>query len=256
MTGPAALPLLLLVPLGALAGGFVSGLAGFGTGLVALGIWLHAVEPAPAASLVVVCSVVAQAQTIRTVRHALEARRVAPFVLAGLAGVPVGTALLARLDPAAFRLGVGLLLLGFSGFMLAWGAGRRPVAWGGRAADAGVGFLGGALGGFAGLSGPLPIVWATLRAWGRDARRGLFQAFNLCVLLAALASHAAAGLLTAELARLVLLALPGTLAGAWLGAWTYRRLSDRRFDQLVLGLLALSGLLLVWEGLAATARRG
>ena len=33
---------------GALAGGFVSGLAGFGTALMALGIWLYIVPPAVA----------------------------------------------------------------------------------------------------------------------------------------------------------------------------------------------------------------
>ncbi|MFL5134444.1 MAG: hypothetical protein ACJ8C6_07810, partial [Microvirga sp.] len=60
---------------GALAGGFVSGLAGFGTGLVALGIWLHVIEPRAAASLVVVCSVVSQAQTISTIWHTRSVQR-------------------------------------------------------------------------------------------------------------------------------------------------------------------------------------
>ena len=40
-------------------------------------------------------------------------------------------------------------------------------------------------------------------------------------------------------------ALPGTLVGAWLGAQTYRRLTDRNFNGVVLGLLGLSGLGLV-----------
>ena len=35
---------------GALAGGFVSGLAGFGTALMALGIWLYILPPAMAVS--------------------------------------------------------------------------------------------------------------------------------------------------------------------------------------------------------------
>ncbi len=35
----------LLIFVGALAGGFVSGLAGFGTGLMALGIWLYVLPP-------------------------------------------------------------------------------------------------------------------------------------------------------------------------------------------------------------------
>jgi uncharacterized membrane protein YfcA len=40
---------LVLLFLGALAGGFVSGLAGFGTALMALGIWLYVLrcDPGP-----------------------------------------------------------------------------------------------------------------------------------------------------------------------------------------------------------------
>ena len=237
----------LVVAAGALAGGFVSGLAGFGTGLVALGFWLHVVEPAPAATLVAVCSVIAQAQTMPAIWHAIDRRRVWPMVAAGLLGVPVGTMLLSGLDVDAFRLAVGLFLVAFSGFML-FGRVRSRLVWGARLADGAVGFAGGVLGGLAGLSGPLPIVWATLRGWGRDERRGVFQAFNLTILAAVAAWHAASGLLTAELGRLVAVALPGTLAGAWLGARAYRRLSDRRFHEVVLCLLAFSGLTLVWAG--------
>ena len=238
----------LVVLGGAFAGGFVSGLAGFGTGLVALGIWLHVIAPAPAATLVALCSVFAQAQTLPAVWHAIDRARVWPMIVAGLLGVPAGTRLLAHLDPHTFRLGLGILLLVFSGVLLA-GRARMHVAWGGRGADALVGFAGSVLGGLAGLSGPLPTLWATLRGWSKDERRGVFQAFNLAVLAATLVSHAISGLLTAEVGRLALVALPGTFAGAWLGARVYRRLSDRRFHEVVLGLLGLSGLTLVWTSL-------
>ena len=234
----------LVVLGGASAGGFVSGLAGFGNGLMALGIWLHILAPATAATLVVICSVVSQAQTIPAIWHAIDRARVWPMLAAGLLGVPLGTRLLTRLDPAAFRLGMGALLLAYSGFMLL-GRFRTRILWGGRAADGAVGFAGGVLGGLAGLSGPLPTMWATLRGWGKDERRGVFQAFNLAVLAAVAVAHAASGLLTAELGWLALLALPGTLAGTWLGARAYRRLSDQRFHEVVLSLLGMSGLTLV-----------
>ena len=54
----AALAFLLL---GALAGGFVTGLAGFGTGLVAAGVWFHALEPGTVPPLVALVSVGGQA---------------------------------------------------------------------------------------------------------------------------------------------------------------------------------------------------
>ena len=95
----------------------------------------------------------------------------------------------------------------------------------------------------------MPTVWATLRGWGKDERRGVFQAFNLAVLSAVAVAHAASGLLTAELGRVAVLALPGTLAGTWLGSQAYRRLSDKRFHEVVLSLLGVSGLTLVWSSL-------
>ena len=245
----------LVVAGGAFAGGFVSGLAGFGTGLVALGIWLHAVQPAPAATLVAVCSVIAQAQTIPTIWHAFDRARVWPMIAAGLLAVPLGTWLLAYVDPGAFRLGTGLLLLAYSGSMLLVRAFRDDEgrAWigdrGGRAADAAIGFGGGVLGGLAGLSGPLPTIWATLRGWGKDERRAVFQSYNLAVLAGTVALHAVSGRLTAELGGLLIVALPGTVVGAWLGSRAYRRLSDQRFHEVVLGLLGASGLALVWARL-------
>jgi len=236
-----------IVALGALSGGFVSGLAGFGTGLMALGIWLHAVPPAIAASLVVICSVVSQLQTIPSIWHAIRPRHVLPFIIPGLVGVPIGTKLLAHVDPAAFRFGMGVLLLVFSTFLLACGA-RLKIGWGGRVADGAVGLASGILGGLAGLSGVLPTMLAAIRGWAKDERRSLFQAFNLSILLAALVSHAFAGRLTAVVGWATLAALPGTFTGAWLGAALYRRLSDRRFHDVILVLLAFSGLTLVWTG--------
>ena len=233
-----------VVAVGAFAGGFVSGLAGFGTGLVALGIWLHVVAPAPAATLVAICSVAAQAGTIPAVWHAVDRARAGPMVVAGLLGVPAGTLLLSRVNPDAFGLGVGVLLVAYSGTMLLRRV-RRGVAWGGRAADAGVGFAGGVLGGLSGLSGALPTAWATLRGWSKDEARGVFQVFNLSVLAAVVLWHAASGLVTPELGLLALVALPGTASGAWLGVRAYRRLSDKRFREVVLWLLMASGVQLL-----------
>ncbi|WP_026379029.1 sulfite exporter TauE/SafE family protein [Afifella pfennigii] len=238
---------IMVVAAGALAGGFVTGLAGFGTGLVALGFWLHVMEPAPAATLVAICSVAAQAQTMPAIWHAVDRHRIWPMVAAGLVGVPVGTMLLLRLDIEHFRLGVGLFLIAFSAFML-FGGVRASLSWGGRLADSAVGFAGGIMGGVAGLSAPLPTVWATLRGWPKDERRSVFQVFNLVILGAVVAWHLLSGLPRDGLFALTLLALPGTALGAWLGAMLYRRLSDRRFHRLVLVLLGLSGITLLVAG--------
>src|SRR5256885_17114343 len=103
----------------------------------------------------------------------------------------------------------------------------KPMAlgFGGRAADAIVGFAGGILGGLAGLSGPLPILWANMRGWGKHERRGIFQTFNWTILTASLCLQAGSGLIGIEVLKLALLAFPATLLGAWIGARTYHGLS-------------------------------
>ena len=86
-----ALNQIIIIVLGALAGGFVSGLSGFGTGITAMGIWLYAISPPVAASLVIICSIISQLQTLPMVWHAIQWKSVWPYIVPGLVGVPIGT---------------------------------------------------------------------------------------------------------------------------------------------------------------------
>jgi uncharacterized membrane protein YfcA len=234
---------------GALAGGFVSGLAGFGTALMALGIWLYILPPAVAVPLVLICSVSSQISTLPSMWKVLDFKLAWPFVAGGLLGMPIGALLVARADPQHFKLSVGVMLLVFPAALYFI---RKPMAFsfGGRLADATIGFAGGILGGLAGLSGPLPTLWASVRGWSKDQRRGVFQIFNGTVLGAALCLQIANGFVKTDLVWLAMLALPGTLIGARLGMRTYQALSDRNFYDIVLALLFMSGLGLVWSSIA------
>jgi uncharacterized membrane protein YfcA len=236
-----------LLFVGAVAGGFVSGLAGFGTALMALGIWLHAMPPSVAVPLVLICSVIAQTFTLPSMWRGFDLTLVWPFVIGGLAGVPIGTTLVAHADPRVFRLTVGIFLLVFP--VALYFSKPMAITFGGKWADAAIGFAGGILGGLAGLSGPLPILWASVRGWSKDERRGVFQIFNIAILFAALCLQAADGLVGRAALWFSVLAFPGTLLGSFLGARLYHVLSDRHFRDIVLGLLLLSGAGLVWSSL-------
>ncbi|MCG8595561.1 MAG: sulfite exporter TauE/SafE family protein [Kiloniellales bacterium] len=232
--------LALIVAAGAGLAGFVAGLAGFGTGLVALGVWLHVLDPLLAAPLVVICAVVGHFQSLWSLRRRLVWSRLRPFLAGGLPGVPLGTLLLGLLDPEVFRGLVGVFLLVYAGTLLLLR--QMPVLnFGGRLADAAVGLGGGVLGGFAGLSGPLPTIWCSLKGWSKDEQRSVFQGFNLSILSLALISQALGGVVTREVLLLGLVCLPATSLGAWLGRCSYDRIDDRQFRRLVLWLLLASG---------------
>jgi hypothetical protein len=238
----------VLLFFGALAGGFVSGLAGFGTALMALGIWLYVLPPSLAVPLVLISSVVAQTATLPSMWRSFDFTLIWPFIIGGLVGVPLGTLLVAHADPHIFKLTFGVLLLAFPIVLYFQ---RAPVAFsfGGKPADTAIGFAGGILGGFAGLSGPIPILWASVRGWNKDERRGIFQVFNWTILLAALCLQIGTGLIGPNVIGLALVALPGTLLGTWLGTRVYHALNDRNFRDVVLALLVLSGVTLILTSL-------
>ncbi len=237
------LSLIITVGGGALVAGFVAGLAGFGTGLVALGFWLHVIDPVVAAPLVVICSVVAQAHTLPAIRQGIRWPRLWPFLLGGLLGIPIGVAALTAIEPDRFRAAVGLFLLAYGSFML-FARTMPKVAGGGRLADGAVGFGGGVLGGAAGLSGPLPTIWSGLRGWAKDEQRGVYQPYNLAILTVTLGAYAIEGVLNAQVGMLAIICLPGTLIGSWLGIKCYGRVNDRQFRTIILWLLVASGLTL------------
>lgn len=237
----------LIVLAGAAAGGFVNGLTGFGTGLTAIGIWLHVLPPATTASLVIICSVIAQVQNLPLIWGQVDWRRMARFLIPGLIGVPIGAIALTSVDAATAKAAIGLFLIGYAALALTSGPGRFRLTPP-PAADAAVGLAGGVLGGAAGLSGALMVIWTDFRDESKEARRSLVQTFNLVILSAALIGHWGTGHLTREVAVATLFALPGTLIAAWLGARLYQRLGQRDYRRIVLLLLLASGVILVAAG--------
>jgi uncharacterized protein len=238
----------MIVLAGALAGGIVNGLTGFGTAITALGIWVYAIPPTAASSLAIICSVVSQTQTLHLIWRSIQWKRVLCFVIPGVLGVPIGTLILPHVDPKIFKLVLGFFLVAYPAYVLMR---RRQIekAWGGEAADGVVGFGGGVLGGLTGLSGVLPVVWTDVRGWSKEQRRAVVQFFNMAILSLALVAHAASGLLTRQVIVEALVALPGTIGGAWLGAFIYRRLADRGYQRVIMLLLLVSGVTLVWTSL-------
>jgi len=238
-----------LVLLGALAAGFISGFAGFGTALVASGFWFHALPASLVPPLVVLAGVTGQVVGFLKVRRAFEWGRALPYIAPGAAGVPLGIAALAYAPPDTLRLTVGLFLAAYATFRLA-GLTRFAIgSWGGRAADGTVGFVSGVLGGFAGLSGALPLVWLQMRGGPSAVQRATYQPFNLAILALAAAGMAVAGQLDEEVLTIAALCLPVTLASAWVGAHAYGAVSEAAFRRIVLALLLASGAALVVQAL-------
>jgi uncharacterized membrane protein YfcA len=247
------LQLALLVIGGSAIAGFVSGLAGFAFGLVAMVFWAWTLPPQAIGPMLVVGSLAGQLLTVHTVRGQIRVRTIAPFIAGGFVGVPIGAALLPHLDATAFRIGVGILLIVYCGVMLA--AKNLPrVTAGGAWADGGIGVAGGILGGIAGLVGPAPTIWCMLRGHSKDLQRAICQSFFIAMQAQTLVMYSLTGLIGRQTLTLFAWMVPSTLVFAWLGSRLYLRVSDTAFKRILLVLLFASGAALLGTSLLHALR--
>ncbi len=233
-----------VILIGALAGGIVSEIAGFGGGPVILAVWLLVLPPQMAAPLLTVAFLCVMAFNIHMVRHALSWRRLWPFLLGGLVGVPFGAALLQLISPLTFRRIVG-------GFLVAYAVMRLSVlrtlavhvrGW---LPDTIASVGAGVIAGLAGTPGPPISLWCGLRGWGKDEQRAVVAPYNFLCTVAAIAAYAQSGLITAQIGWLSLWAIPGAVIGNQLGLPIYKRMSDTQFQTMLIWLLLVMGVLLL-----------
>ncbi|HEY7299312.1 MAG TPA: sulfite exporter TauE/SafE family protein [Xanthobacteraceae bacterium] len=227
----------------AFMGGFASGLAGFAMGFVVSGIWLHILTPVQTTTLIVGYGVLTQGYGVWKLRHALTWKTLAPFIIGGAIGVPVGTMLLTYIDPIYLRTGVGLLLVIYGGYGLSQP--KLKALPGNASVDAAIGLLNGVLAGMTGLPGFIITVWSQLRGWTKDLQRAVFQPVMLAAIVMNVIALSIVGAITSDIVRLYLLGLPAMIVGLWVGFKLYGKLDDVAFRKLMLLLLLVSGLALI-----------
>jgi uncharacterized protein len=239
---PLELPIFIIATF---AGAFVAGLSGFAFGLVAASLWLYILSPLQTATLIVAFGLIVQGYSVWKLRHALDWRKLWPFIVGAAIGVPVGVTLLTWSDPHSVRIGVGIFLILYSLYAF-FRPTLKPVMRGGRAADAGIGFLNGLLGGMTGLAGILVTIWSGLRGWPKDVQRTVFQPVAVSIFLMSALWLGAKGTVTPETIKFFVIGLPFLFAGTWLGLKLFGRLNEAAFKKIVLALLFASGVVLIF----------
>ncbi len=232
----------LLLAVGAAAGGFINGLAGFGTGLMSLGIWLEVMPPQQAVAVVALMSVVSGVQSLWLIRREVRAglQRLPRFLLPALIGLPLGACLLSLVTAAQLKLGLASLMVLYGVYFLfktKLPQGMKPHP----AADAAVGFAGGLMGGAASLSGVLPTMWCAMLPWTKMETSAVLRPYNIVVLSLAAAAFAVKGVYTAETVLVAVAAVPVTLLASRGGLALFRRLSNTGFRRLLIVMMFASG---------------
>lgn len=232
---------------GALLAGFVNGFAGFGTALFASGIWFAVLPFEVVSPLVVISALTGQLTGLVRLRRHLSFGKAWPLISGGIFGVPLGTLILFVVSPNLIKGFIAVLLVGYAIWQLAGVSASPSVTVRTTIGDRIAGFAGGILGGLAGLSGPIPIIWCQLQGLSATEQRARYQPFNLVILLLSVVSMLAFGIVTTEVIFFASIAIPATVIASLLGVWSFQRTSESDFKIWILRLLLISGLFILFQ---------
>ena len=224
------------------AAGFIQGLTGFGSALVAIPLLALIIDIKAAVPLCILNGLIITVYLAVQLRRHLDRGKILPLVLGSIPGIFVGVTLLKRVDSTVIRTGIGLLLIIYSLYNLV--ACPRPFnparIWGYIA-----GFMTGAIGAAFSAGGPPTIVYTTLSDWKKeDIKATLSGFFAVNGILIALA-HALTGVSTLTTAGYFVATAPFVLVGTVFGTRVTGKIDRKTYLRIIYGFLIVMGVMLI-----------
>ncbi len=229
---------LLVALFAAFLAGTVTGMTGFGLALISTPLLLFVYEPRTVVVLTAVFSIFINIAVVWDSWREARGRLALALFVPSLAGIALGAEALRIADPIYVRLAVGVVVV-FSALLLVWEV-RLPGAqtrWGTLVA----GFSSGALSTSTGLAGPPIVLLLASRALPKHEFRGTSSLYFLPLSIVGLAFLAARGLVEGNEVWLALLLVPAAILGKVVGTALLRRVSEKAFRTLTLGIVLLTG---------------
>jgi len=229
-----------------MGGGVVSVVTGFGCGLFALPLMLTCVPTEIAIPVTCVMSCVGMSLILVKFWRNVDWFHFWVMTIPATPGVFIGIYIQRTTPVHWLELGFGLFLLVCAGWEIVRSyalANHKPIR--SLPLEVGLALLAGIVGGVIGLGGPVMALYAALAHWDKDMTRGTFGLFfGLNLVLCIFLLHWYGLLGTVEL-DLVKWAVPGVIAGTFLGIPVAGRIPQDVFRKLLLGMILLSGMSLI-----------
>ena len=224
----------------ALLAGAVSGLTGFGLALISTPLLLFVYEPKMVVALTTVLSIFINLAVVLDSWRDAQRRLAMALLPPAFIGIFAGVEILRVVDPLYIRIAVGVVVV-FSALLLLRDI-RLPgaeTAWGTVVA----GWTSGALSTSTGLAGPPIVLLLASRGLPKRVFRGSSALYFLIMSLVGLAALYLRGIFEVDQAPLALALIPAAFVGKAIGTSFLKRVSEKSFRVISLGLVILTGTL-------------
>ncbi len=221
---------------------FVRGIAGFGSGLIAVPLLALIVPFKLVVPLVVLLDYVASASQGIVHRADVRWREILPLLPFSVAGVLIALLVLSSIDTGLLLDALGVFVVGFALYTL---SGHVPKQGASRLWCVVAGGTGGLIGTLFGTGGPFYVMYFKARGLDKGAFRATFAVTFLVDGAGRLLGYAGSGFFTWKFLELAALALPWMAVALYLGGKVHTRLSQRDFQRGISVLLLASGVMLL-----------
>lgn len=238
-----AVPAILIV--GISKGGFGGGLALVGVPMLSL-----LIPPAQAAAIMLPILLVMDAFGVLAYRRRFDRGAMAAMLPGAALGIAAGGLAFGLLDARIMRLMIGLIAVGFVAYHFLGGGLLRPA----RPPNVWLGALCGALSGFtstlAHAGGPPAAMYLLPLRLDKTVFVASTVIFFAAVNVMKLVPYSLIGQFSAANLATALVLAPLAPIGVRLGIWLHQRVDEVLFYRLAYGFVAITGLKLIWDGIA------
>jgi len=175
-------------------------------------------------------------------KNQVDWKRIAPLIIAGIVGLPLGTYLLVVMKGSMLKVAIGITVTLFAAISF---AGFKKEIKNEKIASVFVGFISGLLKGSTSMSGPPVVLFLT----NQDCKKQVFQAniigYFTVLGLATIPFFILGNLMTKQVVRYSALFIPITILATISGMKLNKNIEEKLFRNITLILSMITGLLSV-----------
>ena len=229
-------------------GSTVLSTVGFGIGMTSIPLLLFVLEPQTVIVVLNAVSIPLFVLIVYQNRADLPKRRVLPWAIAGMIGVPVGVIVLRDADATLLKIAIAVVIIALT--ILVASNVKTPIPKG-TISGLVVAFIVAVMLNALGIGGPLIALYALAQGWGRNTVRGALSLYFLCVETAGVVGYGFAGLLTVERVWLIAIVTLPVVLGFWLGTNLVRRMNEAMFQRAAVAVILVTSVMVLAREVSA-----
>ncbi|CCK80660.1 MULTISPECIES: sulfite exporter TauE/SafE family protein [Desulfobacula] len=222
--------------------GWVQGVSGFGSALVAIPLLSLLIDIKTAIPLCSLLSLIITTYMSVQLWKYFDRKKILPLCAGAIPGIISGATILKTVPSEMIQNLMGSLLIAYALYNLFFTVkpGKIHYSWGYVS-----GFLSGSIGAAFSAGGPPAIIYTTLNNWSKNEIKATLTGFFCFNSYMVVSAHIITGLTTATVGKYFLFSVPFVLLGTFFGSYCYRFFKKDIYLRVVFLCLVVMGIILI-----------